>query len=156
MKFVGRAGLVTALAFSASSFAGDSISTETEVRQVIARAEVGSMRSAIVTDAISLDDLAGRYDTAAGAVLFVSRDGDSLTLEMSDSASPTTLVRLDSLTFASSDDSVIVSFQTDEAGRVTGLGLSTVSAESHLAAARAAPRRGIVTILDVREDVASL
>jgi hypothetical protein len=156
MKFVGRAGLVAALAFSASTFAEESISTGTEIRQVIARAETASVRPAIVTDAIGLDDLGGRYETAEGAVLFVSRDGDSLTLEMSESAPPTTLVRLDARTFASSDDNVIVSFQTDAEGRVNGLALSTVSTEAQLAAARAAPRRGIVTIQDVREDVARL
>jgi hypothetical protein len=156
MKFVGRAGLVAALAFSASTFAEDSISTGSEVRQVIARAETGSARSASATDAIGLDDLAGRYDTATGAVLFVGREDESLTLETSEAVPPTTLVRLDARTFASTDDSVIVSFQTNAAGRVVGLVLSTVSAESNLAAARAAPRRGIVTILDVQENVASL
>ncbi len=156
MKLVGRIGLVAALAFGASTFAEESISTGAQVRQVIARADAGSVRTAIVTEAIALDDLEGRYDTAAGAAMFVSRDGDSLTLEVSDSASPTTLVRLDARTFASVDDGVIVSFQTDAAGRVNGLVLSAVSSESPLAAARAAPRRGIVTIQDVREDVARL
>jgi hypothetical protein len=168
MKFVGRIGLVAALAFSAGTFAEDSIPTGAEVRQVIARADTGGVRQATVPDAVGLDDFAGRYDTLAGAAVFVSREGDSLALEVSDSAPPTTLVRLDARTFASSDDSVIVSFQTDASGHVNGLALSTVSAESTLAAARAAPyrgivtihdetpRRGIVTIHDVREEVASL
>ncbi len=156
MKLVGRIGLVAALAFGASTFAEESTSTEAQVRQVIARADLGGVRPAIVTEAIGLDDFAGRYETATGAAMFVSAEGDSLTLEASDSALPTTLVRLDARTFANVDDSVIVSFQTDAAGRVNGLVLSTVSSESTLAAARAAPRRGIVTIQDVREDVARL
>ncbi len=167
MKFAGRLGLVAALAFTAGTFAEDSISTGTDVRQVIARADTGSVRPAIVTDAIGLDDFAGRYDTAAGAV-FVNRDGDSLELEMSDWTLPTNLVRLDARTFASADDSVIVSFQTDSTGRVNGLVLSTASTESTLAARAApqrgivtiddgaAPRRGIVTIHDLREEVARL
>jgi hypothetical protein len=169
MKFVGRFGLVAALAFTAGTFAEDSIPTGAEVRQVIARAATGSVRPAIATDAIALDDFAGRYDTAEGMAVFVNRDGDSLALEVSDSTLPTNLVRLDARTFASGDDSVIVSFQTDSAGRVNGLVLSTASTESTLAAARAAPRhgivtihdgapprRGIVTIHDVREEIARL
>jgi hypothetical protein len=156
MKFVGRMGLVAALAFSAGTFAEESISTGAEVRQVGAHADTGSARPAIGTGAIGLDDLAGRYETATGAAMFLSRDGDALTLETSDSARPTVLVRLDARTFASADDSVIVSFQTDITGRVSGLALSTMPTEAILTAARAAPRRGIVTIHDVREDVARL
>jgi hypothetical protein len=156
MKFVGRIGIVATLAFAASSFAEDSISTGAEVREVIARVEPGSVRPAIVTDAIGLDELAGRYDTPTGALLFVSREGDALTLELPGSPAPTTLVRLDARTFASADDSVIVNFQIDAGGRVNGLVLSTLSAQSPIAAARAALRRGIVTIQDVREDVARL
>jgi len=151
MKLVGRIGLVAALALTASTFAEESTSTAAQVRQVIARADVGSTRLPIVPDAIGLDDFAGRYDAAPGASLFVSRDGDSLILEVSDSALPTTLVRLDARTFASANDSVILSFQTDAAGRVSGLVVSTVSTEATLAASRAPPRRGIVTIQDVLE-----
>jgi hypothetical protein len=167
MKFAGRIGLVVTLAFTAGTFAEDSIPTSAEIRQVVARADTSSVRPAIVTGTIPLDDFAGRYDTAAGATVFVSRDGESLALEVSDSAPPTNLVQLDARTFASGDDSVIVSFQMDAAGRVNGLVLSTVSTESTLAARAAArrgivtihdetPRRGIVTIHDVYEEVARL
>jgi hypothetical protein len=156
MKLVGRIGLVAALAFSAGTFAEESTSTLAGARQVIALAEPGSARPTIVTDANGLDDFAGRYETVSGVVWFVSREGDSLTLETFDATLPTALVRLDARTFATADDSIIVSFKADAAGRVNGLVLSTVSSESTLAASRSAPRRGIVTIQDVREDVARL
>ena len=156
MKLVGRIGLVAALAVSAGTFAEESTSTVAGLRQVIALAEPGSARPAIVTDTNSLDDFTGRYETGSGEIWFVSHEGESLTLEAFDATQPTTLVRLDARTFASADDSVIVSFKADAAGRVYGLVLSTVSSESTLAAARSAPRRGIVTIQDVREDVARL
>jgi hypothetical protein len=155
MKFVSRIGLVAALAFAAGTWAEESNSTD-EARQVIARADTGARKDGVeIVTAIALDRFAGRYDAPSGA-MFVSREGDTLVLEVSDTATRTTLVRLDARTFASADDSVIVSFKTDESGRVNGLVVSATSSDSTLTAARAAPRRGIVTIHDVREAIARL
>jgi hypothetical protein len=165
MNFAGRIGLIAGLAVAASAFGEESLSTGAQVRDVVARAETSGARPGVVTQAIGLDELVGRYDTEAGAVLFVGREGDSLTIEPSAGAAPLSLERLDARAFASAHRGVRLTFDVDGFGRVTGLALAGPAAQAMVATRAALPHgivtiedlpRGIVTIHDVWEDVASL
>jgi hypothetical protein len=156
MKFASRAvvGLVAALLFSIAiaDEAGPSIA---EARYVIARADGADLSAPLPIAESALDAYVGRYD-AGDVALIVDREGDSLTIELTQpiGASPVRLHVAEAHRSFTADDSVHVVFENDAGGRVLGLRLYAPDSEV-IAAAKAPLRVGIVTIHDLSEDAAS-
>ena len=141
-------GLVAALSFTAA-IAEDAVTSNAEVRYVIARADGAGVFTSLPIDA-ALDAYAGRYDAADGSV-FVYRDGESLTIELPPQFGGAPLrLQAESRDAFTAEGSVRVEFESDASGRVLGLLLHSSSAEV-IVASKAPLHRGVVTVHDLAD-----
>ncbi len=126
---------------------------DVEQRQVVALADTSAVRWSGV-DEIT-DRYAGRYVTADGQSFAITVTDDALTFEEPESWGNAilTLHALGAQTFATDDADVRVTFSLADDGEVRGASIVRGS-EQALAATREA-LRGIVTILDTSEQIAT-
>ena len=140
--------LAVAMSFTASTFAAES--TTADVRESAVGAHVTTAE--IVRDATSLDQYTGRYE-ADGIVFVVVLEENMLTIELPETwAFPQVALRAEGANgFFAAEVPVIVTFQTNDHGQVTGLVAYPPNGQAPLSATKVALRHGIVTIYDVSD-----
>jgi hypothetical protein len=147
-----RIAVAAALSFTSITLA-HAQSADVEKRQVVALADTSAAHWSAVDE--TPDRYAGRYVTADGQTFAITVDDDTLTLEAPKSwgSSMVTLRALGARSFAAADGDVSVTFAFADNGEV--IGASIVRASEQAIATTRQALRGIVTILDSSEDVAT-
>jgi hypothetical protein len=129
-------------------------SADVEKRQVVALADTGAVQWSAVEE--TPDRYAGRYVTADGHAFAITvADDDGLTLEAPEGwgLSMVTLHALGVRSFTTDDGDVSVTFAFADNGEVSGA--SIVRASEQAVATTREALRGIVTILDTSEEIAT-
>jgi hypothetical protein len=152
MRSAIRIAVAAALSFTSITLA-HAQTADVEKRQVVALADTGAVRASAVDQ--TPDRYAGRYVTADGHTFTITIGDDELTLEAPESwgSSLLTLHALGAQTFADSDGDIRVTFAFAGDGEVSGASIVRAS-EQAIATTREA-LRGIVTILDSSEEIAT-
>jgi len=152
MRSATRIAVATALSFTSITLA-HAQSADVEKRQVVALADTSAVRWSAVDE--TPDRFAGRYVAPDGEAFSITIADDELTLEAPESWGPSllTLHAFDTQTFAAADGDVRVTFAFADDGEVKGASIARAS-EQAIATTREA-LRGIVTILDSSEEIAT-
>ena len=148
-----RIAVAAALSFTSITLA-HAQSADVEKRQVVALADTSAVRWSAVDE--TPDRYAGRYVTADGESFSITvADDDALTLEAPESWGPSllTLHAVGPLSFAADGTDVHVTFAFADDGEVSGASIARAT-EQAVATTREA-LRGIVTILDSSEEIAT-
>ena len=147
-----RIAVAAALSFTSITVA-HAQSADVEKRQVVALADTGAVRLPDVDE--TPDRFAGRYVAADGEAFRITVADDELTLEAPESWGPSLLVlhAVGPLSFAAEDADVQVTFAFAGDGEVSGA--SIVRASEQAVATTREALRGIVTILDSSEQIAT-
>src|SRR3954471_3556621 len=147
-----RIAVAATLSFTSIALA-HAQSADVEKRQVVALADTGAVRWSDVDE--TTDRFAGRYLTADGEAFRITVGDDELTLESPTNwgSSLLTLHALGAQSFATDDADVHVTFAFAGDGNVSGASIFRAS-EQAVATTREA-LRGIVTILDSSEEIAT-
>ena len=147
-----RIAVAAALSFTSVTLA-HAQSADVDKRQVVALADTSAVRWSAVDE--TSDQYAGRYVTADGQTFAITVGDDGLTLEVPESwgRSLFSLHSLGTRTFAAADGDVNVTFAFGADGEVIGASIARAS-EQAIATTREA-LRGIVTILDSSEQIAT-
>ena len=152
MRSATRIAVAAALSFTSITLA-HAQSADVEKRQVVALADTSAVRWSAVEE--TNDRYAGRYVTADGQAFSITVGDDELTLEVPESwgSSVLTLYAIGAQSFAAADGDVHVTFTFGGDGEVSGASIVRTS-EKAIATTREA-LRGIVTILDSSEEIAT-
>jgi hypothetical protein len=152
MRSAIRIAVAAALSFTSITLA-HAQSADVEKRQVVALADTSAVRASVVDE--TPDRYAGRYVTADGQTFSITVGDDGLTLEVPDSwgLSLVTLRALGAQSFTTSDGDVNVTFAFADDGEVSGASIVRASEQAIATTRRAL--RGIVTILDSSEQIAT-
>ena len=147
-----RIAVAAALSFTSITLA-HAQSADVEKRQVVALADTGAVRWSDVDE--TPDRFAGRYVAADGEAFRITVADDELTLEAPESWGPSLLMlhAVGPLSFAAEDADVQVTFAFAGDGEVSGA--SIVRASEQAVATTREALRGIVTILDSSEQIAT-
>jgi hypothetical protein len=147
-----RIAVAAALSFTSITLA-HAQSADVEERQVVALADTSAVRWSAVDE--TPDRYAGRYVTADGQSFRITVADDELTLEAPESWGPSllTLHAVGPLSFAADGADVHVTFAFAGDGEVNGA--SIVRATEQAVATTREALRGIVTILDSSEQIAT-
>jgi len=147
-----RIAVAAALSFTSITLA-HAQSADVEKRQVVALADTGAVRWSDVDE--TADRFAGRYVAADGETFSITVADDELTLEAPESwgSSVLTLRAFGAQSFATDDADVHVTFAFAGDGEVSGA--SIVHASEQAVATTREALRGIVTILDSSEEIAT-
>jgi hypothetical protein len=147
-----RIAVAAALSFTSITLA-HAQSADVEKRQVVALADTSAARWSAVDE--TPDRYAGRYATADGQSFSITVADDELTLEAPESWSPSllTLHAVGPLSFVADGADVHVTFVFAGDGEV--IGASIVHASEQAVATTRQALRGIVTILDSSEEIAT-
>jgi hypothetical protein len=147
-----RIAVAAALSFTSITLA-HAQSADVEERQVVALADTGAVRWSGVDE--TPDRYAGRYVTADGQTFAITVADDTLTLEAPESWGDAllTLRALGAQSFAAADGDVQLTFMFGADGEVSGA--SIVRASEQAVATTREALRGIVTILDSSEEIAT-
>ena len=148
-----RIAVAAALSFSSITLASHAQSADVEKRQVVALADTSFARGSQLDE--SPERFAGRYVTADGRSFVITVTDDGLTLEPPEGwgAALLTLHALGAQSFSSDDADVHVTFAFADDGEVSGA--SIVRATEQAVATTREALRGIVTILDSSEQIAT-
>ena len=152
MRSAIRIAVATALSFTSITLA-HAQSADVEKRQVVALADTSAVRWSDFAE--TTDRFAGRYVAQDGEAFSITIADDGLTLEAPESWGPSllTLRAFDAQTFAADDGDVRVTFAVADDGEVRGA--SIVRASEQVIATTREALRGIVTILDSSEEIAT-
>jgi hypothetical protein len=152
MRSAIRIAVAAALSVTSATLA-HAQSADVEKPQVVALADTGAVRGSAVDE--TPDRFAGRYVTADGDSFSITIADDELTLETPEGWSPSlfTLHALDARTFATADADVRVTFAFAGDGEVSGA--SVFRASERAVATTHEALRGIVTILDSTDEIAT-
>jgi hypothetical protein len=147
-----RIAVAAALSFTSITVA-HAQSADVEKRQVVALADTGAVRLPDVDE--TPDRFAGRYVAADGEAFRITVADDELTLEAPESWGSSLLVlhAVGPLSFAADGADVQVTFAFAGDGEVSGA--SIVHATEQAVATTREALRGIVTILDSSEQIAT-
>ena len=147
-----RIAVAAALSFTSITLA-HAQSANVEKRQVVALADTSAVRWSDVDE--TPDRFAGRYVAADGEAFRITVADDELTLEAPESWGPSllTLHAVGPLSFAAEGADVHVTFAFAGDGEVSGA--SIVRASKQAIATTREALRGIVTILDTSEQIAT-
>jgi len=147
-----RIAVAAALSFTSITLA-HAQSADVEKRQVVALADTSAVRWSDVDE--TPDRFAGRYVAADGEAFRITVADDELTLEAPESWGPSLLMLhvVGPLSFAAEDADVQVMFAFAGDGEVSGA--SIVRASEQAVATTREALRGIVTILDSSEQIAT-
>jgi hypothetical protein len=147
-----RIAVAAALSFTSITLA-HAQSADVEKRQVVALADTGAVRWSDVDE--TTDGFAGRYVAADGKTFSITAADDELTLEAPEGWGPSllTLHAVSPLSFAADGADVQVTFAFAGDGEVSGA--SIVGASEQAVATTREALRGIVTILDSSEEIAT-
>jgi len=147
-----RIAVAATLSFTSMTLA-HAQSADVEKHQVVALADTSAVRWSAVE--VTPDRYAGRYVTDDGQSFAITVGDDALTFEEPESwgDSVLTLYALGAQTFATADADVRVTFAFAGDGEVSGA--SVVHASEQAVAATREALRGIVTILDTSEQIAT-
>jgi hypothetical protein len=147
-----RIAVAAALSFTSITLA-HAQSADVEKRQVVALADTSAVRWSDVDE--TPDRFAGRYVAADGEAFRITVADDELTLEAPESWGPSLLMlhAVGPLSFAAEDADVQVTFAFAGDGEVSGA--SIVRASEQAVATTREALRGIVTILDSSEQIAT-
>ena len=147
-----RIAVAAALSFTSITLA-HAQSADVEKRQVVALADTSAVRWSAVEE--TPDQFAGRYVAADGEAFLITVADDELTLEAPESWGPTllTLRAVGPLSFAADSADIHVTFAFADDGEVCGASIARAT-EQAVATTREA-LRGIVTILDSSEEIAT-
>jgi hypothetical protein len=153
MQSAIRVAVAAALSFTSITLA-HAQSADVEKRQVVALADTSAERWSDVAQ-IS-DRYAGRYVAADGQTFSITIGDDELTLEAPESweSSVLTLRALDAQTFAAIAGEIRVLFAFAADGEVSGASVYRGTEPQAVATTRE-PLRGIVTILDSADEIAT-
>jgi hypothetical protein len=149
-----RIAVAAALSFTSITLA-HAQSADAEKRQVVALADTGAVRWSDVEE--STDGFAGRYVAADGKTFSITVGDDELTLEAPEGWGPSllTLHAVGPLRFAADGADIQVTFTFAFAGDGEVSGASIVRASEQAVATTREALRGIVTILDSSEEIAT-
>jgi hypothetical protein len=152
MRSAIRIAVAAALSFTSITLA-HAQSADVEKRQVVALADTSAVRASAVDE--TPDRYAGRYVTADGQTFAITVGDDSLTLESPEGWGPSvlTLHALGPQLFTDADGDIRVTFAFAGDGEVSGA--SIVRASEQAVATTREALRGIVTILDSSEEIAT-
>ena len=152
MRSAIRIAVAAALSLTSIALA-HAQSADVEKRQVVALADTSAVHWSAVDE--TPDRYAGRYVTADGHAFAITVADDGLTLEAPEGwgFSMVTLHALGAQTFAAADGDVNVTFAFADSGEV--IGASIVRASEQAVATTREALRGIVTILDSSEQIAT-
>jgi len=147
MSFVRAFGLVAVCSITTSALAEESAPNAAEFRQMLARADVGVRVDEVATS----DRYAGSYRSADGVVFYVVQEDGSLTIDLPANwdASESRLRADAAGGYFVAEAATVVKFETDDAGRVTGLVAYPANGREGITAVKEPMRRGRVTIQDV-------
>ena len=147
MSFVRAFGLVAVCSITTSALAEESAPTP-DFRHMFARADA----AARVDEAAALDRYIGSYRSADNGVFYVVQEEDgSLTIDLpANWATSESRLRADTAGgYFVAEAPTVVRFETDTAGRVTGLVAYPANGRDAITAVKEPMRRGVVTIVDV-------
>jgi hypothetical protein len=152
MTSASRIAVAAALSFTSITLA-HAQSADVEKRQLVALADTGAARWSDVDE--TADRFVGHYVAADGETFSITAADDELTLEAPESwgSSLLTLRAVGAQSFATDDADVRVTFAFAGDGEVSGAAIVHAS-EQAVATTREA-LRGIVTILDSSEEIAT-
>jgi hypothetical protein len=146
MSFVRAFGLVAVCSITTSAFAEESAQNVAAFRQVLARADADVR----VDEAVAADRYTGRYRSADGVVFYVVQEDGSLTIDLPANWGATeSRLRAEPAGLFVAEASTVVKFETDTAGRVTGLVAYPANGGAAITAVKEPLPRGVVTIQDV-------
>jgi hypothetical protein len=152
MKSASRIAVAVALSFSSLTLV-QAQAADADARQVVALADAGAVRWSAVD--VPLESYAGRYVAEDGHLFSITIGDDALTFEAREGSVVhiTTLRALDATRFESLDGATRVTFTFDADGTVSGASVSSFGRDS-IATARE-PLRGVVTIVDPNDEAAT-
>jgi hypothetical protein len=108
--------------------------------------EIALQTNVVTEQPSALDDYAGVYETADGALFVVVRDGESLAVELPESVA-LPIRAAEGPSFVPDSSGMRIAFETHADGRVNIV--VSRSGEEIVVATRVPLRRGIVTIQDI-------
>src|SRR5262245_49861279 len=147
MSFVRAFGLVAVCSITTSALAEESAPMP-DFRHLLARADA----AVHIDQAAALDRYTGSYRSADNVVFYVVQEEDgSLTIDLPANLSASeSRLRADTAGgYFVAETPTVVRFETDAAGRVTGLVAYPAKGRDAITAVKEPMRRGIVTIDDV-------
>jgi hypothetical protein len=146
MSFVRAFGLVAVCSITTSALAEESAPLP-DFQHLLARADA----TARVDEAAALDRYTGSYRSADDVVFYVVQEEDgSLTIDLPANCASESRLRADTAgSYFVAESPTVVRFETDAAGRVTGLTAYPVNGRDAIAAVKEPTRHGVVTIDDV-------